>query len=165
MAGGGSRASYAGAGWALFWLAAAVLATALTFCGLKAIRRPIAEVVRRRDLVLVTGYCNCEKCCGWRPDPEAGGRAVYASGPLKGRPKEVGVTASGQAAHVGTVAADLSRFPMGTLLLIPEYGIGHVEDTGGAIRGRHIDVWFPTHEEALRWGARWLPVRRLKGGR
>ena len=34
-----------------------------------------------------------------------------------------------------------------------------VEDVGGKIKGRHIDVWFPSHAEALRWGARRLAVK------
>ena len=81
---------------------------------------------------------------------------------MKGRPKKIGVTASGVKARRGTIAADLKVFPFGTRLRVPGYGVGRVEDIGGAIKGRHIDVWFPSHAEARRWGARWLKVKPVE---
>lgn len=80
---------------------------------------------------------------------------------MKGRPKAVGVTSSGVKAHHGTVAADPSVFPIGTKLDIPGYGAGTVEDIGGAVKGRHIDVWFASHDEAVKWGSRWLKVEAV----
>ena len=109
--------------------------------------------------VLVTGYCNCGQCCGWRRTWLGFGSPVYVGGPLAGRPKAVGVTASGARARLGTVAADWSVFPAGTRLSIPGYGEGVVQDVGGSIKGRHIDVWFPTHSMAQKWGRRWLKVK------
>ena len=125
------------------------------------------QAVRRRmrsgnpndpSLVLVTGYCNCGKCCGWKRSWFGFGPPVYDYGPMKGKPKKVGVTSSGATAHRGTVAADPRQYPRGTRLLIPGYGEGVVEDIGGSIKGRHIDIWFPTHAEARAWGAQWLKV-------
>ena len=34
--------------------------------------------------------------------------------------------------------------PLGTRLTIPGYGVGIAADTGGAVHGNAIDVWFPT---------------------
>jgi len=121
-------------------------------------RRPAADTPRDPSLVLVTGYCNCEKCCSWKRSWFGFGPPVYAAGPMKGKPKQVGVTASGKPARTGTVAADPKVWKFGTNLAIPGYGDGVVEDVGGAIKGRHIDVWFPTHAEARKWGRRWLKV-------
>lgn len=59
------------------------------------------------------------------------------------------------------VAADPKWFPAGTLMSIPGYDeqrIVPVLDVGGAIKGRHIDLLFPTHEEARRWGVKKLQV-------
>lgn len=109
-------------------------------------------------VVRVTGYCNCGACCGWRRSWFGLGRPVYSRGPLKGRPKKVGVTARGTQAKTGTIAADPKVFPFGTRLAVPGYGEGVVEDMGGAVVGRHIDVWFPTHGEARRWGTRTLKI-------
>ena len=108
--------------------------------------------------VLVTGYCSCGTCCGWRLSWFGFGPPVYTYGPSKGQRKKVGVTARGTMARHGTVAADPKVFPFGTRLQIPGYGTGVVEDVGGSIKGRHIDVWFPTHETALLWGRRNLKV-------
>ena len=112
--------------------------------------------------VLVTGYCNCGECCGWRFSWLGFGPPVYTYGALKGARKEIGVTARGTVARHGTVAADPKVFPFGTRLLIPGYGTGVVEDVGGAIKGRHIDVWFPSHQPALAWGRRNLKVVPVK---
>lgn len=112
--------------------------------------------------ILVTGYCNCGKCCGWERGWFGFGAPVYSSGPLKGKPKKVGVTASGTKAHRGTIAADPKLFKFGTVLDVPGYGRGVVEDIGSAIKDNHIDVWFPTHEEALRWGRKWVKVKVVK---
>lgn len=127
-------------------------------------KKPVKPPAPPRDksLVLVTGYCNCEQCCGWKRSWFGFGRPVYTYGPMKGKPKQVGRTARGTTAKKGTVAADPTVFPFGTRLAIPGYGTGVVEDVGGAIKGRHVDVWFPTHEEACRWGRRELAVKPVK---
>ena len=78
----------------------------------------------------LTGYCPCVACCG----------------------KSNGITASGtHATAYRTIAADTSRFPFGTRLIIGnnEY---IVEDTGGTIIGNRIDVFFSSHSEALSFG-------------
>jgi 3D (Asp-Asp-Asp) domain-containing protein len=77
---------------------------------------------------------------------------------LKGKRKEVGVTASGTKAKHGTLAADTRCFPFGTVMKIPGYGMGRVEDQGGAIKGDHIDLYFGTHREAQEWGKRYVRV-------
>lgn len=112
--------------------------------------------------VLVTGYCNCGKCCSWSRKWFGFGAPVYNYGPKKGRPKKVGFTATGKRARHGTIAADPKVFPFGTRLEVPGYGVGIVEDVGGSIKGRHIDVWFPSHGAAKKWGARWLKVKKMK---
>lgn len=125
------------------------------------LRNPEPPVNDDGSLVLVTGYCNCGKCCGWKRNWFGFGEPVYNYGPNKGKPKKIGVTASGAPVKHGTVAADTKRYAFGTRLEIPGYGTGTVEDVGGSIKGRHIDVWFPSHADARRWGARWLKVRKL----
>lgn len=93
------------------------------------------------------------------------GSPVISKGPHRGKPKSIGITSSGTEARHGTIAADLSRFPYGTLVEIPGYGTGRVEDSGSAIRGDHMDLWFPNHDAAMLWGRQrklvrvWLPGR------
>lgn len=119
---------------------------------------PVTGDAGDTNLVMTTGYCNCGRCCGWRKRWGFFGQPVYNYGSQKGRPKAVGRTACGTVTRIGTVAADLSVWKFGTKLDIPGYGEGVVEDVAGAIKGRHIDLWFPSHAEALRWGVRWLKV-------
>jgi 3D (Asp-Asp-Asp) domain-containing protein len=58
------------------------------------------------------------------------------------------------------VAADTNVLPFNTKLMIPGYDGAAVEviDRGGAIKGNKLDVYFPTHEEALQWGRQQLDV-------
>jgi len=63
------------------------------------------------------------------------------------------ITASGSRVKDGTVA--INTLPFGTKIRIPElYGdkIFIVEDRMNAAAGRHVDVWFPSKEEALFFG-------------
>lgn len=92
----------------------------------------------RTCVFTVTAYCPCEKCCG-----------AYANG----------YTATGEKAIQGvTIAADPDVLPMGTEIELD----GHtytVQDTGGAIAGNRLDLYFDSHEDALRWGVREKIVR------
>jgi len=64
-----------------------------------------------------------------------------------------------------TIAADPSVFPIGTILYIPEYGYGVVADTGGAIKGNKIDLYFDTVDEVYsQWGKRELDVYVVQRG-
>jgi 3D (Asp-Asp-Asp) domain-containing protein len=69
-----------------------------------------------------------------------------------------GTTATGLPAGWGTVAVDPSVIPLGTRLTIPGYGDGVAADTGSAVAGSTIDLWFPTKQQALAWGRRVVVV-------
>ena len=56
---------------------------------------------------------------------------------------ECPLTASGRCAATGrTIAVDPSVIPLGSQVLIEGLGERRAEDTGGAIRGHHIDVYY-----------------------
>lgn len=98
----------------------------------------------------LTSYCACEKCCGYwatiRPVDENGEPIVY--------------TASGAVARQGvTVAADTDILPYGTVLLIGgEEFI--VQDCGGGVNGKHIDIYFEDHQAAIEFGVRHETIYR-----
>jgi len=141
-----------------------ILLTALVLAGCASIRPP-RGATRQTVIIEATGYCDCGKCCGWHRSWIPPFRPVYSSGPLKGKPKKVGVTASGSKAKKGTVAADTRWYPFGTVMKIPGYGYGRVEDRGGAIKGpARIDLFFKTHQQALNWGRRRVRVQVWKAG-
>jgi peptidoglycan DL-endopeptidase CwlO len=67
-------------------------------------------------------------------------------------------TASGLPLGWGTVAVDTRIFPFGTRMYIPGYGDGVAADTGSAIIGRIIDIWFPTCAQARAWGRQTVTI-------
>jgi 3D (Asp-Asp-Asp) domain-containing protein len=104
----------------------------------------LAAVPRAKAVFMeVTAYCPCRKCCG---------------------PEARGITASGRdVSHIEGrfVAADTALLPFHTKLVIPGYAANmpvEVLDKGGAIKGNRLDVFFPTHEQALQWGRRLVEV-------
>jgi 3D (Asp-Asp-Asp) domain-containing protein len=71
-----------------------------------------------------------------------------------------GRTANGGAVRRGIIAADRRVLPLGTRVRLEAgsySGEYVVADTGGAVRGRKIDIWVPQTSEAMRFGRR--PVR------
>ena len=130
----------------------------LAFLGCSGIRPP-RGVTPTYERILTTGYCDCGQCCGWERSWLRLGAPVYSSGPLKGHRKEVGITATGTETRHGTAAVDRRRYPYGTVFHVPGYGYARGEDAGAAIQGNHIDLWFPSHAAALRWGRKTLTVR------
>ena len=141
-----------------------VLLLALT-SGCRTIRPP-ADVKPIERAMLATAYCSCSSCCEWKRDWLL--RPVAATGPNAGKPKVVGRTASGVPARNGTIAADGALYPFGTVMYIPGYGYGRVEDRGRSIKGNHIDLYFVFHRSAIQWGVRkntkvkiWFPPGSL----
>jgi 3D (Asp-Asp-Asp) domain-containing protein len=125
-------------------------------CGYATVRLSMVGKPVERKLA-VTGYCKCGECCDWSRDWL--GVPICTSGRNKGKIKMVGVTASGTVAGRGTIAADTSRYPIGTMMYVEGYGYGRVEDIGEKITGDHIDVYFKTHGLAQEWGTKKLRVK------
>lgn len=86
----------------------------------------------------------------------AGGRSISVlaySYCLSGR------TASGRYTSHGCVAVDPRVIPLGSKLYIPGYGWAVAADTGGAIQGNKIDVWFPSVGQCYQWGVRPVTIK------
>ncbi|MEO6025698.1 MAG: 3D domain-containing protein [Candidatus Binatia bacterium] len=73
------------------------------------------------------------------------------SGPQMGQPEPI--TATGTAARAGrTVAVDPKVIPLGSKIYIEGLGERIAEDTGGGIKGNHIDVYLGTVPQAVHFG-------------
>lgn len=79
----------------------------------------------------VTGYCSCALCCGEKEEILTKAETIP------------------RAAH--TIAADPSVIPLGTRIVIDDV-VYTVEDTGKAVKGNQLDIFFDSHEEAVRYG-------------
>ncbi len=81
---------------------------------------------------------------------------------------QYGVTFSGATVKrdlYSTIAADPSVFPIGTILFIPGYGYGVVADTGSAIKGNKIDLYYETVEDVYNeWGKQSVEVFVIERG-
>jgi 3D (Asp-Asp-Asp) domain-containing protein len=89
------------------------------------------------------------------PPPPPGGRTLVVTATAYSLP---GHTATGMPVGWGVVAVDPSVIPLGTRLRVPGYGDGVAADVGSGIRGRMIDLWFPTLAQARAWGRRTVTV-------
>jgi 3D (Asp-Asp-Asp) domain-containing protein len=78
-----------------------------------------------------------------------------------------GKTAAGIRANPGSVAADPAVLPIGSVIRLHagEYsGIYTVLDTGPKMRGRRLDIWLPSYEEAIQFGVRKIKVEIIRYG-
>ncbi len=70
-----------------------------------------------------------------------------------------GRTATGMVMRHGIVAVDPRVIPLRTEVYVPGYGIGYAGDTGGAIKGKRIDLGFD--DSNLQLWYRWVDVYLL----
>jgi 3D (Asp-Asp-Asp) domain-containing protein len=96
------------------------------------------RIVRMR----VTAYCPCPVCCG---------------------PLAQGVTANGRVIRQSDrFAAASKKYPFGTEIIVPQYNRAQpikIFDRGGAITGNRLDLFFPSHTKAAKWGVKYLDVK------
>lgn len=91
---------------------------------------------------------------GWKKlYVESTGYSTYENGDkLSGR-KWGGLTKSGTTPKWGTLAVDPNVIPLGSKVYIPEFNmVFTAEDTGSAILGNKVDIFFNSVNEANKWG-------------
>lgn len=88
--------------------------------------------------VKTTGYCNCSRCAGqWAGAPTASGTR-----PKQGR----------------TIAVDRTLIRLGTKVEIGNR-MYVAEDTGGAIKGKKIDIYYSSHRKAMSHGVKYQTIK------
>ena len=80
---------------------------------------------------------------------------------VKSQGKWVGQTATGRKPQVGVIAVDPKIIPLGTKLYVEGYGECVAGDTGGAIKGRIIDVFLPDENSCMKWGRKKVKVWKI----
>lgn len=153
---------------------------------LRAQEKPVDSIGTREEKIDTTRRISRDKQAEAQQGPLM---AVFASGPLDlmnmevtatgytagpestgknlGHP-EYGITYSGvrvRRSLVSTIAADPKVFPLGSLLYIPGYGYGVVADTGSAIKGNKIDLYFETKDQVYsEWGKKKVKILVIRKG-
>ena len=100
----------------------------------------------------ITAYCTCVECCGiWSQDHPSRQGTDY-----------VQLTKSGTVPTEGrTVAVDPDVIPLGSAVFIN--GVCYIaEDTGSAIKGNVVDIYFDDHNEAKQFGRQTAMVTYVK---
>jgi 3D (Asp-Asp-Asp) domain-containing protein len=104
----------------------------------------LGGIGRGAELWKTTAYCSCVKCCG----------------------KSDGITASGKKAKPGYVACNW--LPFGTKLSINDCNYIVMDRGAKSLFGdkknkiKHIDIWMPSHKEALQYGVKYKEVKIVK---
>lgn len=96
---------------------------------------PTEELINL-NVFKLTAYCPCKSCSGtWGTQTSTGATAT------QGR----------------TIAVDPKVIPYGTVVVIngQEYV---AEDCGGSVDGKHIDIYFDSHQDALEFGVQYAEV-------
>lgn len=100
----------------------------------------------------ITAYCTCVKCCGiWSAEHPSRQGTGY-----------VQKTATGTIPTEGrTVAVDPKLIPLGSVVMIN--GVGYIaEDTGSAVSGKVVDIYFADHDAAVAFGRQTAHVSYIK---
>lgn len=76
-----------------------------------------------------------------------------------------GITATGinikANPNAKVISVDPSVIPLGSKVYVEGYGEAIAADTGGAIKGNRIDVFIPSHQDAINFGTKQLKVKIL----
>ncbi len=102
--------------------------------------RGLADKGNRTITMVATGYDGCYEC----------------NKPYYGYPSYIGLPLAR-----GIVAVDPNVIPMGTRLYVEGYGAAIAADQGNAIKGNRIDLYFDSHQEALKFGKKTVQVTVL----
>jgi uncharacterized protein YabE (DUF348 family) len=132
-------------------------------------KQPVSKKMVQGNMMLLSysrggnpeAYTNVIKVKATAYDPVSSGS--------KKRPgqEHVEYTATGTVAKrnpggYSTIAVDPKVIPLGTKVYVEGYGYAIAEDTGGAIKGSKIDVYFNSYKEAINWGVKSVNVYILK---
>ena len=70
-----------------------------------------------------------------------------------------GLSYTGEKLHWGVIAVDPSVIPLGSTVYIPQFDMTFKAiDTGSAIKGNRIDIYFGNLNKALDWGIRNIDI-------
>ncbi|WP_409303621.1 ubiquitin-like domain-containing protein [Peribacillus sp. SCS-155] len=137
--------------------------------GKEVARKLISEKVikQKKDRVVAVGAKNYIAQAS-RGERAAGGQMIYVNSTAYTASCHgcSGRTATGinlrANPNVRIIAVDPRVIPLGSKVYVEGYGYAVAADTGGAIKGHKIDVYFPNTADAYRWGSKKVRIRIFK---
>jgi 3D (Asp-Asp-Asp) domain-containing protein len=150
-------------------------------CGACGAARLVGPVLALLAILAIVALAASMGCGGERMDAQepatAGARAAASTLVAAGRLREFSVTAyctgrvtqSGARVKAGMAAADPRVLPVGSTVRVDGQGRAYdgiytVTDTGGAIKGRELDLYVDDCAEAERFGRRTMQVAVIRKG-
>lgn len=90
--------------------------------------------------------------------------SVLATGYNGAEFNSTGVMANGNRVHWGAVAVDPRYIPLGTKMYVSGFGnqVFVAEDTGSAIKGWRLDIWFPSLAQARNHGGQTRTITLIR---
>ncbi|RFU62896.1 3D domain-containing protein [Peribacillus glennii] len=77
-----------------------------------------------------------------------------------------GITATGinlkKNPNAKVISVDPKLIPLGSKVYVEGYGMAVAGDTGGAMRGKKIDLFIPSKSKAIQWGVRTVKIKVYK---
>lgn len=142
---------------------------------LKSLKKSVATTTKISSSESVKGTIpKLEEAINWSKYPT---KKVLATGYTAGvestgknpNDPQYGITYSGVKVKrdlYSTIAADTNVFPIGSILFIPGYGYGVVADTGSAIKGNRLDLYYETVNDVYeQWGKKSVEVYIVEVGK
>jgi 3D (Asp-Asp-Asp) domain-containing protein len=122
---------------------------------ISALQTAAKRVERKSNAIQAAALVTVESPVASTAPPATAGRTLTVNSTGYALP---GRTATGIPVGWGVIAVDPSVIPLGTRLTVPGYGEGVAADTGSAVRGATIDLWFPSLGQARAWGRRTVTI-------
>ncbi|MBO0958909.1 3D domain-containing protein [Neobacillus sp. MM2021_6] len=157
----------------LFFMALGATFQSISGVKAKTLIAQFASAITSSKEVSGTTPPSLEDAFDWSKYPKhivtaTGYTAGYESTGKRQNHPEYGITYSGVKVKrdlFSTIAADLTVFPIGTILFIPGYGYGVVADKGGAIKGNELDLYYETVDDVYKhWGKKQVEVYVVQNG-
>ena len=116
---------------------------------LKEEKRTLEEILKEREKQIETKKLKVI-ATAYTAGPESTGKTP--------EDPDYGITFSGWKADIGTIAVDPNIIELGSIVYVPGYGYAIALDTGEAIKGNKIDLFFHNVEDALNWGKKEVEI-------